>query len=354
MCRQRCAEAKTKHGNKTRAIRAAYRDGMRKLDELKVQARKMGIIIGIRRRAENLMETKDKQYKWRLMKLLEKQGFNRTQIGTVKVYEYYLRYLENPRFSVNSPEKLISNDTGVQGNFALNYESFPVLKDLVKDFVNRVLAICDGDEKSIISDRGLNILAHRLICRIQSNAPTYDKSKPLFSDSTLVDLFEKDDVFGFLYESIDYYINVLSSFDHDSEFICTKCNKKTKFGFKTRGFFLICLECDRYYRFYHPIPTKKLRGHNGKNYGLRLQLTTDVFENPETQKGKATNAANAVENPVIDESEIFCSKCKEPMSIYRLGGSHISFFCDSLFGCFSLNFFHIESFETLVTRFKKK
>lgn len=46
MCRQRCAEAKTKHGNKTRAIRAAYRDGMRKLDELKVQARKMGIIIG--------------------------------------------------------------------------------------------------------------------------------------------------------------------------------------------------------------------------------------------------------------------------------------------------------------------
>ena len=47
--RQRCAEAKTVHGNETRAKRAAYREGMRELHELEELGRAMGMIVGLRR-----------------------------------------------------------------------------------------------------------------------------------------------------------------------------------------------------------------------------------------------------------------------------------------------------------------
>jgi hypothetical protein len=47
--RQRCAEAKTVHGNETRAKRAAYREGMRELYELEELGREIGLIVGPKR-----------------------------------------------------------------------------------------------------------------------------------------------------------------------------------------------------------------------------------------------------------------------------------------------------------------
>ena len=47
--RQRCAEAKTVHGNQTRAKRTAYREGMRELYELEELGRALGMIVGLRR-----------------------------------------------------------------------------------------------------------------------------------------------------------------------------------------------------------------------------------------------------------------------------------------------------------------